>query len=283
MTHVRHRHESHFTVVGNHLAQHPTLSATAIGIAVRIQSLPDGARVGVKALAAHFRESEQRIAAALRDLEAAGYLQRRTERAAGQRIVTRTTWHECPGSPASSGGPRPAGHRRGRDGEAGPEHRGASPAKQGDVICGPRGKGSATPTAARPVNHTVPDRPDRDGPAPTRTAAILLTGLRAVDPRLLLSPRDIARLTPAVSTWLDRGVPPAQVARTLSATLPPGDIRWPARLLAHRLTEWLPPTLPPRPPAPTIVPLQTCDGCDRAFRAPTPGHCRDCRGAPASS
>jgi anti-sigma regulatory factor (Ser/Thr protein kinase) len=23
--------------------------------------------------------------------------------------------------------------------------------------------------------------------------------------------------------------------------------------------------------------FQTCDGCDRAFRSPTPGHCRDCR------
>lgn len=42
--HVRHRHDTHFTVVGNHLAQHETLSATAIGVAVRIQSLPDGAK-----------------------------------------------------------------------------------------------------------------------------------------------------------------------------------------------------------------------------------------------
>ncbi|MEN8653787.1 helix-turn-helix domain-containing protein [Streptomyces sp. 21So2-11] len=98
VTHVRHRHESHFTVVGNHLAQHPTLSATAIGIAVRIQSLPDGAKVGIKALAAHFPESEYRIAAALKELEAAGYLSRSRHRTAGQRIVTRTTYYERPGT-----------------------------------------------------------------------------------------------------------------------------------------------------------------------------------------
>ncbi|MFE7608808.1 hypothetical protein [Streptomyces celluloflavus] len=96
MTHVRHRHTTHFTVVGNHLAQHPTLSSTAIGIAVRIQSLPDGTRVGIRALAERLPESEYKIAAALNELEAAGYLRRSRERAAGQRIVTRTTFYECP-------------------------------------------------------------------------------------------------------------------------------------------------------------------------------------------
>ncbi|MDX5577909.1 hypothetical protein PV779_60900, partial [Streptomyces sp. ID01-9D] len=32
-------------------------------------------------------------------------------------------------------------------------------------------------------------------------------------------------------------------------------------------------------PAPriTVTPFQTCDGCERAFRSPTPGRCRDCR------
>ncbi|MYU48088.1 helix-turn-helix domain-containing protein, partial [Streptomyces sp. SID7803] len=33
--------------------------------------------------------------------------------------------------------------------------------------------------------------------------------------------------------------------------------------------------------APTVIPpLQNCDDCNRAFRAPPePGRCRDCRGA----
>ncbi|MEI7032367.1 hypothetical protein V9U70_19275, partial [Streptomyces pratensis] len=38
--HVVIPHTTRFTVVGNHLAQHPDLSCTAVGIAVRIQSLP---------------------------------------------------------------------------------------------------------------------------------------------------------------------------------------------------------------------------------------------------
>ncbi|MDX2405357.1 hypothetical protein NJO91_19820, partial [Streptomyces microflavus] len=49
-------------------------------------------------------------------------------------------------------------------------------------------------------------------------------------------------------------------------------------------TVLLPPPLPGAhdlapPPARRnpVTPFQTCDGCERAFRAPTPGHCRDCR------
>lgn len=74
---VRHRHTDRFTVVGNHLAQHPTLSAVAMGLALHIQSLPDGASVTAKALTSRFREGETTIRRALNELEEAGYLERR--------------------------------------------------------------------------------------------------------------------------------------------------------------------------------------------------------------
>ena len=44
ITHINVRHTTRFTVIGNHLAQHPELSGLAIGLAVHIQSLPTGAR-----------------------------------------------------------------------------------------------------------------------------------------------------------------------------------------------------------------------------------------------
>ncbi|MFF9337539.1 helix-turn-helix domain-containing protein, partial [Streptomyces albogriseolus] len=63
--------------------------------------------------------------------------------------------------------------------------------------------------------------------------------------------------------------------------LPDAPLRRPAALLAHRLTAQLPPPPPYRTPAtppPVRHELRTCDGCDRAFRAPeTETHCRDCR------
>ncbi|MDT0461107.1 helix-turn-helix domain-containing protein, partial [Streptomyces sp. DSM 41527] len=113
-------------------------------------------------------------------------------------------------------------------------------------------------------------------------AAALLANLRRDDPRLLLSVRDIHRLTPPVAVWLERGASPEAVRSALTAGLPP-TLRHPAALLAHRLTELLPPPLPAAPtppcaaPPPAPPPLQTCDGCERAFRAPAPGLCRDCR------
>ncbi|KUF17656.1 hypothetical protein [Streptomyces silvensis] len=70
-----------FTVVGNHLAQHRTLSATAIGIAVHIQSLPTGARVDITTLTSRFPEGRTRVSAALRELETHGYLRRERRRA----------------------------------------------------------------------------------------------------------------------------------------------------------------------------------------------------------
>ncbi|WP_420864094.1 hypothetical protein [Streptomyces deccanensis] len=63
-------------MVGNHLAQHPQLSAPAIGLAGHIQSLPTGARVDIRTLTDRFPESPARIAAALRELETHGYLRR---------------------------------------------------------------------------------------------------------------------------------------------------------------------------------------------------------------
>ncbi|MER5785623.1 hypothetical protein ABT104_28505 [Streptomyces mobaraensis] len=106
VVHLRHRHTSHFTVVGNHLPQHRELSLVAIGIGVYVQSLPDGVRVGIKDLARRFREGEVTIGRGLRELEAAGYLERRRVRTEGGQVVTVTRWNEHPR--VSAGRPFPA-------------------------------------------------------------------------------------------------------------------------------------------------------------------------------
>ncbi|KOV95304.1 DNA-binding protein, partial [Streptomyces sp. NRRL B-3648] len=97
LIHDHTRHTTRFTVIGNHLAQHPDLSLLAIGLACHIQSLPPGARVGIKTLAARFPEGATRIAAALRELETHGYLRRERTRVPDGRIVTRTVSCNQPG------------------------------------------------------------------------------------------------------------------------------------------------------------------------------------------
>ncbi|MFD7294867.1 helix-turn-helix domain-containing protein [Streptomyces sp. NPDC059897] len=257
---------SEFTVVGHHLAQHADLSLTAIGLATHIQSLPEGSKVGIKSLAAKFPEGEVRIAAALRELEAHGYLERIKERLPSGRIVTRTISYDKPP------------HLRGQ----------APPPEPPEVAVPPEAprtepKPRTPRPQRRPLRAPQPDPQDPEpGPA-TRTPAVdLLIGLRTYDPRLLLSERDVRRLAPAAAVWLARGMTPGDVKRALTAGLPTDPIRYPAALMAHRLTAFLPPELPPKPeplpgpPAPRRLPLQNCDGCDRAFRAAGPGACRAC-------
>ncbi|MFE5810836.1 helix-turn-helix domain-containing protein [Streptomyces sp. NPDC056491] len=169
------RHANHYTVVGNHLLQHRELSATAIGVAAHIQSLPDGAPIGVKALTARFPEGEIRIGSALRELERHGYLQRRRERLQTGRVVTRTYSYNRP--------------------EAAPDE----------------------PPLLLPPPPPPPPPPEPE---------------------------------PEPGPSLEPDPQPEPVA--------------PA------------PVVPPVRDAEAPHPLQNCDGCDRAFRAPYPCRCRDC-------
>ncbi|GGN83717.1 DNA-binding protein [Streptomyces albiflavescens] len=256
ITHINVRHTARYTVIGNHLAQHRELTLTAIGLAAHIQSLPAGARVDIKTLTARFPEGETRIAAALRELEAHGYLSRRRERLPSGRVVTHTVSYN-------------------------------QPARISEPRLGPRKE--PVPTPVRPVVQIPPTPPVESRPKPPhpeprthdlahhRTAAALLASLHRDDPRLLLPERDVHRLAPAVTAWLERGTAPEAVRRTLTAGLPREPLRHPTALLAHRLTELLPPPVPVTPVAVRPHPLQNCEGCDRAFRAPEPGRCRDCR------
>ncbi|WP_327131815.1 helix-turn-helix domain-containing protein [Streptomyces sp. NBC_01343] len=251
--HINHDHRRGYVKIGNHLAQHRELSMGAIGLATHIQSLPTGAKVTIKALAERFPEGEVRIAAALKELEEHGYLARYRERLPTGRIVTCTVSYNNPP---------------------------ARPAREN------REPYTPAPVAPEPEPEPEPEPADTPDPAPVPEivthARELLARLRLRDPRLVLSERDTVRLAPAAAVWLERGLPPSAVIDALTRSLPMVPIHSPAALLAHRLRELLPARLPDpgaaRPAAPDreVHPLRTCDGCDRAFRSPAPGRCRDC-------
>ncbi|MBB4983724.1 hypothetical protein [Streptomyces nymphaeiformis] len=86
LVHVNVRHDTHYVVAGNHLAQHRKLTLEAKGLALYLQSLPAGASVGIKAIAAAHPNSELLVARALRQLEAFGYLKRVRGTAAGRPV-----------------------------------------------------------------------------------------------------------------------------------------------------------------------------------------------------
>lgn len=251
------RHTARFTVIGNHLAQHAVLSLLAIGLGVHIQSLPGGALVDIRTLAARFPEGKTRIAAALRELEAHGYLRRTCERTSSGRVVTRTVSCNQPGRSRATDEPRskPKPQRPARrDGE--------------------------------PPRRALPAVPQPAYPAPDllRSAVEVLVGLRRGDPRLLLSAKEVEHLTPGVAAWLERDLPPSAVHHALTADLPWEPLHRPAAFLAHRLAAQLPP-MPPfsvrKTPADLVRhPLRNCETCDHAFRGPEPGTCGGCRTRP---
>ncbi|MFE1507941.1 hypothetical protein [Streptomyces sp. NPDC058726] len=265
--HVRTRLTADFTVLANALAQRRG-SAVIVGVAVYIASLPTGTPVSIAALCGHFTEGEILVSRALRELEAAGYLERRRERLPTGQIRTRTYFYDVPGGdprrdPDPDGPPKPSRPRK----PSAAEHAVPSPAAA-----------QAAPVPAP----GQPEEPAALADADPRAVAVLAS-LRRVDSRLVLSEREAVRLAPAVTTWLAAGVSPSQITTALTAGLPVPFLTRPAGILAFRLRETPlpappPAPLPPLPARPAVPPFQTCDGCERAFRAPEAGRCRDCRG-----
>ncbi|MFF0217361.1 helix-turn-helix domain-containing protein [Streptomyces vinaceus] len=305
--------------MSNLLAQHGQLSLLAMGVGLHIQSLPEGAKVSIRALSERFPESEHRIGQALRELEAAGFLRRTRLRTVDGKVVTRTVSYNLPLSetpPDRAPAPDPP-QRPDPEPEQGPAAaaRGLLPApplpgtgaaprtRTPDVRSAPvrsnaARAGGAEPASAPPAGPgSEPDpapepgpvrepvrEPSAAAPALRQEAARLLAGLRIREPRLLLSERDVEHLVPGVVEWLERGAAPEAVRRALTADVP-SDLRNPAGLVAYRLRASVPAPLPPidrapagpPPPDRPRYPLQTCDGCERAFRAPAPGgRCNDC-------
>ncbi|WP_331453079.1 helix-turn-helix domain-containing protein [Streptomyces sp. SS162] len=178
-----------------------------------------------------------------------------------------------------------AGVDRGADVGAGADAGGAA---------GLPGAGARVPGGAAAADVSAEPPPAGRG-GPYEEAVALLAGLRRTDERLTLSLREVRRLAPGVVGWFARGATPAAVHRTLTADLP-ADMRYPAGVLGYRLRELLPPPLPAAPEPPPAAgaaagagaavgagdaarpyPFQDCDGCQRVFRAPEAGRCRDCR------
>ncbi|MEU5595645.1 hypothetical protein [Streptomyces sp. NPDC020298] len=261
--HVRTRLATDFTVISNALVQRRG-SAVTIGVAAYISSLPDGSSVTIAALCDHFDEGEILISRALKELEDAGYLERRRERTPTGQIRTRTYFYDVPGgAPHPDGPPEPPKPRR-------PRKQPAAAAVRETAQAPVQTETQAEAEVETPV--TLADADPR--------AVAVLAGLRRVDPRLVLTTQEAARLTPAVTRWLATGLLPTQVTDHLTAGLPDHLLTRPAGILAYRLKETPLPAPAGRtdPPArPAVLPMRNCDGCDRGFRTAEPGLCRDCR------
>lgn len=284
VVHINIRLTDGYSIISNRLSQHRDMSLLAIGLGTHIQSLPAGRRIGVKALAAIFPESEARIAAALRELEHHGFLRRTRERVRGGRVATRTESYNHPEAAARRAipqlvrvpGPVPVPVQASAPVQASEPVvvREPAPAPPAPAPPAPAPAPRLVPSPAAPKPPPPPLPFPRRPSAPLfDEAARLLAGLQVSAPLFALSEVDVEQLTPGVAAWLERGVRPDTVRVALTDD-PPVPLRHPAKLVRHRLIALLP---PPVPAAVPVVPLQNCDDCDRAFRSPVPGCCGECR------
>ncbi|MDG5806601.1 helix-turn-helix domain-containing protein [Streptomyces ossamyceticus] len=305
VTHIREYQPDRFTIIGNHLAQHRELSLTAIGLGTHILSLPQGASADIRTLAERFPEGRDRIAFALRELEAHGYIERVRERVDGGRVVTRTYAYNAPtltrarrAAAGAAGAADGAGLTSAR-----PPRPVPVPVGQGDPAGASAAAASVTPgVAVAPVPTGVDNAPGAEDRAPIPPesaepepsgsehhdkAVALLVGLRRTDDRFTLSRRDVRRLTPAVIAWFHNGASATAVHHAMTADVP-ALVEHPAGFLAYRLRELLPPPLPPSPevsegevpevePSSSYPMVDCAGGCNRAFRQPEGTWCRDCR------
>ncbi|WP_327748517.1 helix-turn-helix domain-containing protein [Streptomyces europaeiscabiei] len=293
VTHIREYQPDRFTIIGNHLAQHRELSLTAIGLGTHILSLPEGASADIRSLAERFTEGRDRIAFALRELEAHGYVERVRERVDGGRFVTRTYVYNAPALTRARGavGGGTVAVAAFAAAPVGPVAVGLMVEEEAveDVVA------DGEPVGGDPgaVNLVVPPAAEDVDPESSERgehhdkAVALLVGLRRTDDRFTLSRKDVRRLAPAVVAWFDNGASKAAVHSAMTASLPV-PLKNPARFLAYRLSELLPPPLPVLPeasggraaegePAPWYRMVDCAGGCNRAFRRPEGTWCRDCR------
>ncbi len=249
--HVRTRLTADFTVVANALAQRRG-SAVTVGVAVYILSLPSGSPVTIAALCAHFTEGEILISRALRSWRPPGTWSAAASGCRRGRSVRGRTSTTCPGAPRSRTRSRSRTVRRTR------------PALV------------SSPQPTRPRRGTVggahgsgPAGDLRPGVSPPRrsTPGAVRTGGRAAGARRHRVAGGRCHTRPDHQNADDRAPRPLPDPPGGPPRVPP-----PRDPTARAAT--------PEPVArPVVPPLQTCDGCDRAFRAPQPGRCRDCRPA----
>ncbi|GGY70294.1 hypothetical protein GCM10010342_67520 [Streptomyces anulatus] len=214
VVHINIRLTDGYSIISNRLSQHRDMSLLAIGLGTHIQSLPAGRRIGVKALAAIFPESEARIAAALRELERHGFLRRIRERVQGGRVATRTESYNHPEAAARRAIPQLVRVPEPVQ-EQVPEPVPVS-ASEPVVVREPAPAPPAPAPAPAPAPRLVPSAaapkpPPPPLPFPRRPsaplfdeAARLLAGLHVSAPLFALSEVDVERLTPGVAAWLER-------------------------------------------------------------------------------
>ena len=247
-----------FTTLGNEVLRDNRLSFCARGILGHLLSLPDGQRGDIRTLADRTPEGRERVASALRELEAFGYLKREIKRTSEGRVYTEVNVFDAPAEPSVQVAPN-----SGLPGSGGLD---ASP--DGDHHLKERDE---EPLHPAPPAEDVEAGREGHSDEETDASAELLARVARTEAKLSLGRDDALRLAPLVTEWRRRGASDLHVINALTAGLPRGGVYHPVRFIETRLRSKMPAER-------LVVPSRLeCDECGVPVVAA--GLCQSCQGA----
>jgi hypothetical protein len=250
-----------FTTLGNEVLRDSRLSFCARGVLGHLLSLPDGQRGDIRTLADRTPEGRERVASALRELEAFGYLKRAVKRSPEGRVYTDVDVFDIPAGPSAQVAPNP-----GFPGSGGLD---ASP--DGDHQLKKRDEEPTHPTL--PAEDAETGR-EGDGDEETKASAELLARAARIEPKLSLGRCEALQLAPLVTEWRRRGASELHLINSLTSGLPRVGVHHPVRFIETRLRSKMPAER-------SVAPSQLeCDEC--GVPVVGAGLCQSCRGAVAA-
>ncbi|MFF2163105.1 hypothetical protein ACFVWP_20650 [Streptomyces sp. NPDC058175] len=277
----RTKHSSGYVQIPNVIARHGRLSLEAVGLLVRLLSLPNGSGATVEKVAAVVPNGRRCVSNAMNELIEAGYVKRaKVQDPETGRWVTITTVTDTPESEGS-----PTGHMS-TVGEATGRAIGGSPIGRKT-----ESKKNTTPPPAEAPEATLPasEGAEKGGEGDTtflhkigremaREARRVLERL-SLHKSLPLSDQEIDRLAPRVVPWLRDDYRSEDILRCLTQNLPEHVGSVPG-LITHRLKSFTPERTAQAAAEAPSQPVERahCEVCEAPFRLGHQGAvCRYCQ------
>ncbi len=279
-----------FAQIPNELLRHPRLSSHAVHLLTWQLSLPPDARESLSDTARRARIKKTAFQRAKRELIKEKYLHEWRVTIGGGHWATVQLVSNTPLSATEAAAVR--------DGKL-PPHGGArlltEPEETADTPAKPQvAPSNSCPAVGQPTGRHSGRQPRKNTEGNTShqpavrmaQAEALLRSLAVVDPRLAVPARTARDWAPLAARWLEKGLPPDRIRRTLTQGM--GDARSPLGALRWRLEHAMPDAPPPEPtpqprPEPRVARMRECAGEHIQARLflPPPGsgetRCEDCR------
>ncbi|MCX4400638.1 helix-turn-helix domain-containing protein [Streptomyces sp. NBC_01764] len=274
------KHSSGYVQIPNMIARNGRLSLEAVGLLVRLLSLPDGSGATVEKVAALVPNGRRSVSNAMGELVEAGYVKRaKLQDPETGRWVTVTTVTDSPDTQVSPTDRMPmVGETTGR--AVGGSPIGSKTKSKKDI--------TPSPTEAEEAAPVAPESTEKGGEGESaflrkigremsREARRILERL-SLHKSLPLSDREIDRLAPRVVPWLREDYRGEDILRCLTGNLPEHVGSVPG-LITHRLKNFTPERSAPVADKPSQpVERTVCEVCEAPFRIGHQGGiCRPCQ------